>query len=45
MATIAESAEVLTVEDESWLLVSAPAWLLDTLAVFGADARGPANPA
>ena len=37
MTTIAESADLLTVEDESWLLVPAPAWLLHTLAVFGAE--------
>ncbi len=30
---------MLTVEDESWLLVPAPAWLLDTLAGFGAEAE------
>ena len=39
MATIAESADLLTVEDKSWLLVPASAWLLDTLAVFGAEAE------
>ncbi len=37
MAAIAESADVLTVKNQSWLLVPAPAWLLHTLAVFGAE--------
>ena len=37
MATIAESADLLTIEKQSWLLVPAPAWLLDTLARFGAE--------
>ena len=41
MAAIAESADLLTVEDESWLLVPAPAWLLDTLATFGAECELP----
>ena len=39
LAAIAESADLLTVEDQSWLLVPAPAWLLDTLAAFGAEDR------
>ena len=39
MATIAESADLFTVEDKSWLLVPAPPWLIDTLAVFGSEAR------
>ena len=39
MAAITESADVLNLEDESWLLVPAPAWLLDTLAVFGAESE------
>ena len=39
MAAIAESADLLTVDDASWLLVPAPAWLLDTLAAFGAKAE------
>ena len=39
LAAIAESADLLTVEDQSWLLVPAPAWLLDTLAAFGAEAE------
>ena len=37
MATIAESADVFTFENQSWLLVPAPAWLIDTLALFGAE--------
>lgn len=37
MAAIAESADLLTIEDKSWLLVPAPPWLIDTLAVFGAE--------
>lgn len=37
LAAISESADVLTVKNRSWLLVPAPAWLLDTLAVFGAE--------
>ncbi len=41
MAAIAESADLLTVEDQSWLLVPAPAWLLDTLATFVAEAELP----
>ncbi len=41
MAAIAESADPLTVEDQSWLLVPAPAWLFDTLATFGAEAELP----
>lgn len=39
MATIAESADLLTVEDKSWLLVPASPWLLDVLSMFGAEAE------
>ena len=43
MAAIAESADLLTVKNQSWLLVPAPAWLLDTLAVFGTEAEDREN--
>ena len=41
MAAIAESADLLTIDDKSWLLVPASPQLLDTLAAFGAEDREP----
>ncbi len=43
MAAIAESADLLTVKNQSWLLMPAPAWLLDTLALFGTEAEDREN--
>ena len=39
MAEIADTADVLDVEGQAWLLVPASPWLLDTLAAFGAEAE------
>ncbi len=39
LAQICETADVLTVEQRAWLLVPADTQLLDTLAVFGAEAE------
>ena len=39
LAQICETADLLTVEQGAWLLVPADARLLDTLAVFGAEAE------
>ena len=41
MAEIAYTADLLIVEDKSWLLVPASPWLIDTLAAFGAEDREP----
>ncbi len=39
LAHICETADLLTVDEEPWLLVPADPRLLDTLAVFGAEAE------
>ena len=39
MAEIADTADLFTVDDKSWLLVPASPQLLDTLAAFGAEAE------
>ena len=43
LAQICETADVLTVDDRPWLLVPADPRLLDTLAVFGAEAEDREN--
>ena len=39
LVQICETADLLTVDEQPWLLVPADARLLDTLAVFGAEAE------
>ena len=43
LAQICETANLLTVDEEPWLLVPADPRLLDTLAVFGAEAEDREN--